>query len=416
MKNKNLASNNFLLKKKEESEILVLPKKSEPKQTLKAPTFFCPQPNNLNSGFSEKKYSSEERINSGFSFKGGLEYDMPGNSFFGGLRPPVFNWYLGETKLQPRIIENEGKQKNNYPKFEQNNYFLNNFYNEQEDIFKPKNDENKNNNKNNCNYLFNFLKGNYNLKDNNWTPQKGINFDLNMNMSTPINNNNKTNTGTKFFTNHNYGYKCSCSKTQCNRKYCECFNSGNYCIDCNCKNCNNKPPINSYTNKHPVDQSSKNKKEKIICTCTKSACNKNYCECFKNGQKCSSLCRCISCENNDDIIHKKNNNNYECCPANSIFIIKNNIIIEEIKPIKENESEKENNISELNSAPTRKDNNININKKRKREDTINNEENIDKKKNNNNNHKNLDENDLFNDSLFDKKGKVILRHINFIHM
>ena len=361
MKNKNLASNNFLLKKKEESEILVLPKKSEPKQTLKAPTFFCPQPNDLNSGFSEKKYSSEERINSGFSFKGGLEYDMPGNSFFGGLRPPVFNWYLGETKLQPRIIENEGKQKNNYPKFEQNNYFLNNFYNEQEDIFKPKNDENKNNNnnKNNCNYLFNFLKGNYNLKDNNWTPQKGINFDLNMNMSTPINNNNKTNTGTKFFTNHNYGYKCSCSKTQCNRKYCECF---------------------------------------------------------KNGQKCSSLCRCISCENNDDIIHKKNNNNYECCPANSIFIIKNNIIIEEIKPFKENESEKENNISELNSAPTRKDNNININKKRKREDSINNEDNIDKKKNNNNNHKKLDENDLFNDSLFDKKGKVILRHINFIHM
>ena len=67
-------------------------------------------------------------------------------------------------------------------------------------------------------------------------------------------NNQEKNNGaniTKFFTNHNYGYKCSCSKTQCNRKYCECFNSGNYCVDCNCKNCNNKPPANSYTNKHP---------------------------------------------------------------------------------------------------------------------------------------------------------------------
>ena len=30
-----------------------------------------------------------------------------------------------------------------------------------------------------------------------------------------------------------------------------------------CKNCNNKPPVNSYTNKHPVDEQSKTKKEKI---------------------------------------------------------------------------------------------------------------------------------------------------------
>ena len=78
---------------------------------------------------------------------------------------------------------------------------------------------------------------------------------------------------------------------------CECFNSGNYCIDCNCKNFNNKPPINSYTNKQPTEDS-KNKKE-IICTCTKNGCNENYCECFKNDQKFSSLCRCISCKNND---------------------------------------------------------------------------------------------------------------------
>ena len=86
-----------------------------------------------------------------------------------------------------------------------------------------------------------------------------------MNLNIPLNNNNakndnnKSNSGTKFFTSHNYGYKCSCSKTQCNRKYCECFNSGNYCIDCNCKNCNNKPPYNSYTNKHPDDSVKKKK-------------------------------------------------------------------------------------------------------------------------------------------------------------
>ena len=36
-----------------------------------------------------------------------------------------------------------------------------------------------------------------------------------------INNNNITK---KFFTDYGgYGYKCSCSKTNCNRYYCECF-------------------------------------------------------------------------------------------------------------------------------------------------------------------------------------------------
>ena len=90
-------------------------------------------------------------------------------------------------------------------------------------------------------------------------------------------------------------------------------------------------------------------------------------------------------------------------------------INDKIKELYNNNIGKGNNISELNPAPTRKDNNnMNINKKRKREDSIN--DNIDKKKNNNDNHKNLDEYDLFSDSLFDKNGKVILRHINFIHM
>ena len=88
----------------------------------------------------------------------------------------------------------------------------------------------------------------------------------------------------------------------------------------------------------------KNKKEKIICTCTKSGCNKNYCECFKNGQKCTSLCRCISCENNDEISNKKNNNCiYECCPANSIYIIKNALIIENINGINDDEEKIKNN-------------------------------------------------------------------------
>ena len=124
----------------------------------------------------------------------------------------------------------------------------------------------------------------------------------------------------KFFTDYNSGYRCSCSKTQCNRKYCECYNSHRYCFGCNCKNCQNLPPKNSFTNKHP-DEIEKEKKnnEVIICTCTKSGCNKKYCECYKSGNKCSELCRCIGCENTDRL---KNENNSKKINLNENFILR----------------------------------------------------------------------------------------------
>ena len=79
----------------------------------------------------------------------------------------------------------------------------------------------------------------------------------------------------RLFTHHNYGYKCCCTKTQCIRKYCQCFNEGRYCVDCDCRNCLNQLPKYSSTNIKNVQTKT------VICTCTKSGCNKNYCECFK---------------------------------------------------------------------------------------------------------------------------------------
>ena len=311
MTTKESVPNQFAFQEKVET----FPNKKETKLTLKAPPFYCPQPFNFVSNFQEKKNCKDERFNSFSSYKSGLEFDMFGHAIFPGqsryIPLPFYNFPMGiQSKINLRISNFEERYNN--IKLEPNNFFLNCFLNEKEYILKEKKQEIKNNEKtnikaeNNSNYLLNLVNGKYNSKQNNWTPEKNINLNLNlnMNMETPTNSkSNGNNSGTKFFINHNYGYKCSCSKTKCNRKYCECFNSGNYCIVCNCKNCNNKPPINSFTNKHPTDDS-KNKKE-IICTCTKSGCNKNYCECFKNGQKCSALCRCISCENNDEITNKK---------------------------------------------------------------------------------------------------------------
>ena len=37
--------------------------------------------------------------------------------------------------------------------------------------------------------------------------------------------------------------------------------------------------------------------DNIICNCTKSNCLKKYCECFKMGKECGNLCRCIGCLN-----------------------------------------------------------------------------------------------------------------------
>ncbi len=46
--------------------------------------------------------------------------------------------------------------------------------------------------------------------------------------------------------------------------------------------------------------------EKIYVTfsCTKSNCNKKYCECYKLGEKCNINCRCVNCLNNGE---EKNN-------------------------------------------------------------------------------------------------------------
>ena len=138
-----------------------------------------------------------------------------------------------------------------------------------------------------------------------------------------INFNDKR-TNKLFFTDYGLGYKCNCSKTGCNKYYCQCYNQGRYCYGCNCQNCNNKIPEHISCNKRPEEK--KENSENIFCTCTKSGCNKNYCECYKNKIRCNSQCRCRNCENYEN----NHSERYECDKANSIYIIRNKIMIEDI--------------------------------------------------------------------------------------
>ncbi len=134
----------------------------------------------------------------------------------------------------------------------------------------------------------------------------------------------------KFFTDYNCDLKCSCFRTQCDKKYCECFNNGRYCINCNCVKCLNKPPKNSTCDVRPnLNNLEINKDKKIFCTCSKSGCKLKYCECYKNGIECTDLCRCTRCENTK-IPKDKNVFILKICYANSIYVI-DNILKEDLK-------------------------------------------------------------------------------------
>ena len=394
------SNNPYSFDKKEEK-----PKKDESKPKLIIPSFINSKPinflNNFSSNISDKNNYISEPFNSFASIKSQQDFENTNQKLF----PSHISNYM---QLRPSFpISSFGL---NNSKIISNNFLLNYYSEENEDFYK-----NKIENKiypNLFNYNNKVFNRNINPNMNNINDESKV-IPIKKLGSPKKNENINISTGTKFFTNHNYGYRCSCSKTQCNRKYCECFNSGNYCVDCNCKNCNNKPPVNSYTNKRPTDEQSKFKKDNVICTCTKSGCNKNYCECFKIGQKCTSLCRCIGCENNDQIQSKKYNFNYQCDSANSIYIIKNKIYVENM------EEKLKNKILFGNVATMKNYDFAAICKKRKREENKNEEDEKNFGKNIKNKIKkneNEDDINLFNDSLFDNNGKVILRHINLFRI
>lgn len=110
---------------------------------------------------------------------------------------------------------------------------------------------------------------------------------------------------------------CNCTKSQCLKLYCDCFANGEFCQDCNCKDCLNnldnederqkairicldrnpnsfKPKITAAANESDLRLHNKG------CNCKRSGCLKNYCECYEAKIPCSSNCKCIGCRNVDD--------------------------------------------------------------------------------------------------------------------
>ena len=104
---------------------------------------------------------------------------------------------------------------------------------------------------------------------------------------------------------------CSCVKTKCIKKYCECFANNKFCTNCLCLDCRNKDIYMTHQNKNNTTNG--NNKEIIFCTCSKSGCNKKYCECYKEGLKCNIKCRCIKCLNCEEHSDKNNDNEKNMC-------------------------------------------------------------------------------------------------------
>ena len=190
----------------------------------------------------------------------------------------------------------------------------------------------------------------------------------------------------KFFTDYNSELKCSCNKTQCDKKYCECFNNNRFCVNCNCINCLNRPPKNSTCDVRPIQNFSVNneKTKKLFCTCSKSGCKLKYCECYKNGLECTELCRCTKCENTK-IPKEKNNFILKICYTNSIYVI-NNILKEDLKRTHFKKSF--------------------LNKKRKKPENCK-----DSSENENENETKNKEDENSGGRLFDKNGNMIFTHI-----
>lgn len=136
---------------------------------------------------------------------------------------------------------------------------------------------------------------------------------------------------------------CKCSKIQCTRLHCLCFRENKYCgPHCGCVGCLNieeyadtikkiknfTQEVNPLAFKSKIENLNLNSAVKIHnrgCSCTKNNCLKNYCECHKNGLKCSSLCKCNQCEN-DKVklsLDQVNKTHKKCSRKKKKFIISN---------------------------------------------------------------------------------------------
>ena len=88
--------------------------------------------------------------------------------------------------------------------------------------------------------------------------------------------------------------ECFTRMKYCDPLICSCKNCYNT-ID---KEKERNEAIHSYMMKSPISFKKINMSEyQLVCSCKKSYCLKKYCECFQAGMKCTANCKCVDCHN-----------------------------------------------------------------------------------------------------------------------
>ena len=145
----------------------------------------------------------------------------------------------------------------------------------------------------------------------------------NQNINSKIINGTKKETQINYYQIKNISkISCTCTRTQCQKKYCACFSYGIPCQGCECKGCLNTPIENEFNKENNILINEEENKfiQNMGCNCTKSHCLKKYCECFKMFRNCGSLCRCMECQNKNNFL--ENNENVD---INNVNLLENNL-------------------------------------------------------------------------------------------
>ena len=148
------------------------------------------------------------------------------------------------------------------------------------------------------------------------TLDKKMSIDLNENQNNNFQN-NKNEIGCNCKNSFCLKRYCECFTRMkyCNSS-CQCKN----CFNTNLHEKERNEAIKNYISKSPISFKKINiDMNNLSCFCKKSNCLKKYCECYQMGMKCSLNCKCIDCKNRINYEKKLFEINYDDCQNRDRF-------------------------------------------------------------------------------------------------